>query len=222
MIVSNNLTFEYSKNGSGIKDVSFSVDNNETVAIVGKNGSGKSTIIRNIMGFLKPVSGEVFLDNKNPFESQETLMNEVGYISGELSLMESLKSKDLFNIRKKIFNLKDDSYLNHLIDIFQLNINKKIKTLSKGNKQKVAIILSLMNEPKYLILDEPTSGLDFEMQNIFWNEILKYKNKNCSILLCSHIASEIENVADKIIYLDDGKIVDSNVFSNHKIVLEEK
>lgn len=215
MININKLFFKYSS-GFSVQDISFTITDGEIFTIVGKNGSGKTTIIRNVMGFMKPEKGTVEIDGLNPFIDQEKILNNLGYIPGEINFNDHLTSRELFMMKRNLLNLKDDSYLQYLIKYFEIDQNKKIKHLSKGNKQKVAIILCMMNKPKYLILDEPTSGLDIDSQNKFWKEIMKFKKDNATILLCSHIISEINNISDKILVIDEGKIIELKEKNNFR------
>lgn len=202
MIKINNVTKNY-----GNFNINLSLDDNEIIGLIGANGAGKTTLIRQIMGFIKSDEGSIIVDDLDAFEKRSQIMKNVGYISGEAKLPKQKTAKQFFNFIKTYNENLDDNYLSYLIDHFDLDVTKKISKLSKGNKQKVSIISALATKPKLLILDEPTSGLDPFLQNKFNKLILEFKKDGASILMCSHIVSDIEEICEKIIVIKKGKVV---------------
>ena len=202
MIEINNLTMKY-KNGKGVEDINITVDNGEVKGLLGPNGAGKSTTMRSLMGFLNSSEGSLFVEGidtiENPVEAKEI----IGYLPGDPQLPQNLNAKSLFKLGADMRGQSTD-YAMELAEKFELEVGQSIKELSKGNRQKVAIILSVLHKPKALILDEPTSGLDPFHQRSFFEIVKEFSNNGASILLSSHIISEVEKVADSMAVLRNG------------------
>ncbi|AKU80086.1 ABC transporter ATP-binding protein [Spiroplasma turonicum] len=203
------------------KNISLKVNNGEFVGILGPNGAGKTTLINQVMGFLKPDSGSISINKYDTWLNHDSVIEKVGFIAGEIKLYENIKVKQLLNIKKKFINELDETYLKSLITYFELDLNKKIKKLSKGNKQKVAIILSLMSKPDVLILDEPTSGLDPIMQEKFVILLKKFKEKHKTVILCSHIYAEIDKLCDRVIFIKNGELIKESNMDNRLSIEKE-
>lgn len=200
------LTKDYG-HGRGIYDVSIYVNSGEILGYLGPNGAGKSTTIRHLMGFSVPDSGKTLIKGKNTLKNREEIMQGVSYIPGEISVPDLLTGKQVLEEQKILKNVKDNIFLDWLIDYFEFDQNILCKSMSLGSKRKLAIISAFMNDPDVIIMDEPSSGLDPEMQNRFIKllEIEKYRNK--TILLSSHIFKEVDVSCDRIVIIKDGKIV---------------
>ena len=202
MIEIKNLTMKY-KNGKGVEDINITVDNGEVKGLLGPNGAGKSTTMRSLMGFLNSSDGSLFVEGidtiENPVEAKEI----IGYLPGDPQLPQNLNAKSLFKLGADMRGQSTD-YAMELAEKFELEVGQSIKELSKGNRQKVAIILSVLHKPKALILDEPTSGLDPFHQRSFFEIVKEFSNNGASILLSSHIISEVEKVADSMAVLRNG------------------
>lgn len=165
MIDINNLTMLY-KNGKGVSEISMIVQPGEVKGLLGPNGAGKSTTMRSLMGFLNFQKGTFTVDNINPILNPLEAKTIIGYLPGDPQLPQNLNSLSLFKLGANIRN-KDIDYALELSEKFELDTSLTLKELSKGNRQKVAIILALLHKPKVLILDEPTSGLDPFHQRTF-------------------------------------------------------
>ena len=191
------------KNGKGVEDINITVDNGEVKGLLGPNGAGKSTTMRSLMGFLNSSKGSLFVEGidtiENPVEAKEI----IGYLPGDPQLPQNLNAKSLFKLGADMRGQSTD-YAMELAEKFELEVDQSIKELSKGNRQKVAIILSVLHKPKALILDEPTSGLDPFHQRSFFEIVKEFSNNGASILLSSHIISEVEKVADSMAVLRNG------------------
>ncbi|WP_342269397.1 ABC transporter ATP-binding protein [Spiroplasma endosymbiont of Aspidapion aeneum] len=202
------------------KDISFSVAKGQITGILGPNGSGKTTLFRQITGFIKSDEGDIVIDQINPWNNQHKIFSNVGYILGETVFFDNLRPNIYLKNYLSLRNFTDFDFLNYLIDYFELDLNKNIKNLSKGNKQKVAIIAALCVKPKILILDEPTSGLDPFMQKKFVNMLREFSKKYMTtVLISSHTLPEIRELCDNVILLKKGEVV-SNV--NIKGISENK
>ena len=205
MIEIRNLTMKY-KNGKGISDLNLSVQNGQVVGLLGPNGSGKSTAMRSFMGFLNFSNGNCFSNEINMLSNPIEAKNIIGYLPGDPHLPQNLSSRFLFSIGSKLRS-HSINYALELAEKFDLDPDIKMKELSKGNRQKTALIIAFLNKPKVIILDEPTSGLDPFHQRTFFELIEEYAKQGASILVSSHIVTEIEKIASSIAVLKDGKKV---------------
>jgi len=215
-----NLTMKY-KNGKGVEDIDISVDDGEVKALLGPNGSGKSTTMRSFMGFLNSSEGSLKVAGvdtiANPVEAKEI----IGYLPGDPQLPQNLNSKSLFKLGADMRGQSID-YAMELAEKFELDVKQIVKELSKGNRQKTAVILALLHKPKALVLDEPTSGLDPFHQRTFFETIEEFSNNGASILLSSHIISEVEKIADTMAVLKVGsKIYDESYKTFEKKAKDE-
>lgn len=202
--------------GRGVFDISFKVEQGEVYGFLGPNGAGKSTTIRHLMGFSKPQSGHTKILGMDSFENYNKFMDKVGYLPGEIALPDGLNGYEFLDMMKRLKNIKDDSYLKHLLELFELDPSGDTKRMSLGVKRKLAVVTAFMNDPDILILDEPTSGLDLEMQQRFIEFIKEEKKRGKTILLSSHIFSEVDATCDRIAIIKDGKIVSEFVANDLK------
>src|SRR5690554_467304 len=206
MIHVSNMTLTY-PNKKGVFDLSFDVKKGEVVGYLGPNGSGKTTTIRALLGFIKANSGEVIINGLNTFNDASQIMKVVGYLPGEISFLKGLTVKQLLSYTLKFRNSHESEKMEKLLHYFQLNVNGDVKTLSKGEKQKLALVIAFMNDAKLLILDEPTSGLDPLMRNKFIELVLEEKKAGKTIFMSSHLFDEIEKTCDKVLIIKKGRIV---------------
>ncbi|MEI0699978.1 ABC transporter ATP-binding protein [Brachyspira intermedia] len=201
-----NITKDYGS-GRGVFDLSFEVNNGEIFGMLGPNGAGKTTTIRQLMGFIKSDKGNAKILNMNCFDKRENIQSKLGYLPGEIAFMDEMKGDDFINFIADMKSIKNKNRIKELIDIFELDANRKINKMSKGTKQKIGIVCAFMNEPEVAILDEPTSGLDPLMQKKFIDLILEEKKKGTTIFMSSHIFEEIEKTCDRTAILKDGKLI---------------
>ena len=201
-----NITKDYGE-GRGVFDVSFDVYKGECFGFLGPNGAGKSTTIRHLMGFSKPDKGEILINGLSVLKNREQILNNLSYLPGETALPKSLTGKEFLKNQMDLKHVSDDSFLNFLIDYFEFDTSLLCKDMSLGSKRKLAIISCFLNDPEIIIMDEPSSGLDPEMQDRFINLIKEEKNRGKTILISSHIFSEINAVSDRIGVIKNGKIV---------------
>lgn len=204
-----NLTKDYGS-GRGVFDVNFSVGKGEVFGFLGPNGAGKSTTIRHLMGFSNPDSGQTLIFGKPTFENYHEILNKVGYIPGEIALPAGLTGREFIRMMQDLQKTHNEEMLERMLDMFELSaavLKGDTKRMSLGVKRKLAVVTAFMSDPDVLILDEPTSGLDPVMQNKFIEFIHEEKRLGKTILLSSHIFSEIDSTCDRIAIIKDGKIV---------------
>ncbi|MCE4956292.1 ABC transporter ATP-binding protein [Macrococcoides caseolyticum] len=207
MIEVENLTKQFG-NHKGVYDLNFTIEPGTVFGFLGPNGAGKSTTIRMLMGFMKPTYGRVIINGMDSFKDREKIQKSVGYISGEISLLNDMTGKKYLDFMLKARGINNTARKDELVRRLQLDEKVKIGKMSKGMKQKVAIIQSLMHEPSILMLDEPTSGLDPLVQQIFLELINEEKAKGTTILMSSHSFTEVSRTCDTICIIKDGRIVD--------------
>ncbi len=202
----NGLTKDYG-NHKGIFDLTFQVREGEVFGYLGPNGAGKTTTIRHLMGFLTPDQGSCRILSKDCRREAAAIMKELGYLPAEMSFFEGLSGLDFLKFMGEMRGLSDTTYRDRLIELFELDTRGRIRKMSKGMKQKVALICAFMHDPKVLILDEPTSGLDPLMQKLFAELILEEKAKGKTILMSSHSFEEIERTCDRVGIIRQGNLV---------------
>ncbi|HEX3030414.1 MAG TPA: ABC transporter ATP-binding protein [Clostridia bacterium] len=201
-----NLTKSYGKS-RGITDVSFEIPQGEVFGFIGPNGAGKSTTIRTILAFLYPDSGSAEIFGMDCIKDAAKIKQVIGYLPSEVNYYDDMRVKDLFIYSAKFYKKDCSKRINELSNIFELDVNKKIDSLSFGNKKKVGIIQALLHEPKLIILDEPTSGLDPLMQLNFFEVLEEENKKGATIFFSSHNLSEVERMCDRVAIIKEGRIL---------------
>lgn len=191
----------------GVFNLSFEVNKGEIFGMLGPNGAGKTTTIRQLMGFIKSDKGSAKILDMDCFVNRENIQLKLGYLPGEIAFMDEMKGSDFIRFIAEMKSIKSKKRINDLTDLFELDANRKIKSMSKGTKQKIAIVCAFMNEPEVVILDEPTSVLDPLMQKKFIELILEEKKKGTTIFMSSHIFEEVEKTCDRTAILKDGKLI---------------
>jgi ABC-2 type transport system ATP-binding protein len=191
-----------------ISDVHFMISKGEVVGLVGLNGAGKTTIINLILGFLRTSAGKIrIFGNLVVPENAYKVHNRIGFATGDMSLFTNLNGAQYFAFLKRAYKLKDTKRLDQLCKQFSPELDKKIKFLSRGNKQKIALISAFMSNPELVVLDEPSSGLDPFMQQKFLELINAEASKGTTILMSSHYLKEVADVCSRVIFIRDGKLV---------------
>lgn len=209
----NDLTKDYGQ-GRGVFDVSLTVDEGEVFGFLGPNGAGKSTTIRHLMGFSKPQRGSTKIFGKETFRKYDEILSRVGYIPGEIALPAGLSGYGFLRMIQDLQGVHNQERLEEMRSLFALSdaqLSCETKRMSLGVKRKLAVTTAFMADPAVLILDEPTSGLDPVMQEHFIGFIKKEKERGKTILLSSHIFSEVDATCDRIAIIKDGRIVSTFV-----------
>ncbi|GIV45878.1 MAG: hypothetical protein KatS3mg036_0696 [Ignavibacterium sp.] len=205
MIKFTNIIKKYNKL-EVLKGIDAEIQTGKVTAIVGPNGSGKTTLIKIILGLVKADFGSVEINGKK-INGDYDYRSNIGYMQQIVRYPENLTVYEVLSMIKDLRNRKDQPE-EKLIKEFELSgeLTKAIRTLSGGNRQKLSAVISLMFDPQILIFDEPTAGLDPVISNRFKEMVFIEKKKGKTIILTSHIMSEVEELADEIIFLLDGKI----------------
>lgn len=192
-----------------LDDISFHIQDGEIVGLIGKNGAGKSTLMKIIADVMRSDAGEVLFYKRNIREHRVDCLKKMSVLIEGPSLYGNLRVLEHLKLNANLRNIEDAllqeaiAYLN-----FDTHLKKKISKLSLGMKQEVALAICFMNDPDFYLLDEPINGLDFDNVMKFRNKILDEKSKGKSILISSHILRELEVVADRYLFLDQGKLVE--------------
>ncbi len=201
-----NLTKDYG-GGRGVFDLSFEVKKGSVMGFLGPNGAGKTTTIRQLMGFIKSDSGAIEIEGLHPFLDAPKIHKFTSYLPGDPVLIDGMTGSSYLNYSAKLRSISDNNKRDQLLSYFELDPNIRIKKMSKGTKQKVALVSTFMGDESLFILDEPTSGLDPIMQNRFIDYILKLRDDGKTVLMSSHIFDEVERCCDETAIIKDGKLV---------------
>ncbi len=200
-----NFTKKYGK-FNAVKNLSLSVNKGEIVGFVGKNGAGKSTTIRAIMNIIFPSEGKIEVCGIDCAKSPELAKKNISYMPSETEFYSNLKVLDVLSFSANFFQVNKEK-ITELASIFELDLYKKIKELSLGNRKKISVINAFLQDTPLIVLDEPTSGLDPLMQSKFFDILQAKKEAGCAIFLSSHNLAEIEKFCDRVIIIKDGKKV---------------
>jgi ABC-2 type transport system ATP-binding protein len=200
-----NLTKSFG-NLTAVNKLNLEIQQGEVFGFLGPNGAGKTTTIRMLMNFIFPDSGKVELLGLDLEQHSAEIMQNVGYIAGDIALYESYTVGEFLKYMEQLQG-KRSKKKTELLERFDLAPNRKIRQLSKGNKQKVAIIQAFMFAPKLLILDEPTSGLDPLLQIEFYKLITELKSEGSTVFFSSHVLSEVQRVCDRVGIIRKGNLI---------------
>ena len=206
---------EISKTYGNIKalnKLSIEINSGTLFGILGPNGAGKSTLIKILATLIEPDSGEVYLNNINVIKEPRKIRELIGYVAQDIALDKILTGRELLDFQSDLYHMsKKDKYIriNFLIDQLQMSdwIDRKCGTYSGGMKRRIDLAAGLLHLPKVLILDEPTVGLDIESRNIIWQLLQNLKEDGMTIILSSHYLDEIDKLADRLVIIDDGKVI---------------
>ena len=216
-----NLTKVYGKN-RGIQDINISVKEGEIYGFIGPNGAGKSTTIKTLLNFIYSTSGEALIFGMDSVKESEKIKEYIGYVPSEVRYYDDVKVKDIIKYAQSFYPKSNKEYVDRICNELELDMNKKMGELSLGNKKKVAIAQSLINNPKLLILDELTNGLDPLMQKKLLNILIEEKEKGNTVFLSSHNLVEVQNLCDRVCVIKEGKIVDIIEIEKSKTELKLK
>lgn len=213
VISTDGLTKDYGF-GRGIFDVSLNVRRGEMLGFAGTNGSGKTTTIRNIMGFLKPTRGQATVLGMESWSHSSEIVKHIGYVPGEIAFPDLSTGVDFLKSQAEFLGVTDMSRAESVIERLQLDPRAPLKRMSKGMKQKTAIVAALMADPEIIILDEPTTGLDPLMRDAFLDIIRAEHRNGKTVFMSSHIFGELESTCDRVALIHNGHIADIAVMSD--------
>jgi len=189
----------------GVFNLSFSVEKGEVFGFLGPNGAGKTTTIRQLLGFIHPDEGEAFINGMPVFQDAHIIQQDLGYIAGEIAFFNHMRGDEFLDFQARMRKLTSRKRRDELIERFELNPRPFIRKMSKGMKQKLAIVAAFMHDPDIYILDEPTSGLDPLMQGRFVELIHNEKKRGKTILMSSHNFGEVERTCDRALIIKHGE-----------------
>jgi len=187
--------------------VSFTVPSGSVFGVIGPNGAGKTTIMRSLLDLIRLSSGRATLLGTDSRNAGPELRRRIGYLPGELILEGRITGRRLLRHYANISGPVQAGRIDELADRLGLDLDRTVRTLSKGNKQKLGIVQAFMHQPDLLVLDEPTSGLDPLMQQEFLGLVREARDAGQTVFLSSHVISEIQQVADEVAILRDGRII---------------
>jgi ABC-2 type transport system ATP-binding protein len=192
------------------------VEQGEVYGYLGPNGAGKTTTIRLLLGLHRPSGGKVSLFGIDAWRNPVEAHRRVAYVAGEPFLWPALNAAETLEFLARLHGSIDAEYRDVLVDRFKLDTSKRIRALSKGNRQKVQLVFAFATRADLLMLDEPTSGLDPLMEVAFRQTVLEAKERRQTVFLSSHILSEVEALCDRVGILRDGRLVDEGTLSQLK------
>ena len=195
------------RNGRGVKRVDLQVEQGEVFGFLGPNGAGKTTLIRTLLGFLSPTTGSATILGLDIVRDRLKVLSGVGYLASEPALYESLTGFENLDFAMRVRGVKAYARVKELAAKLDVDLKQRFKTLSRGNRQKVAILNAVAHDPDLMILDEPTTGLDPLVQEAVRSLVLEEAKRGKTIFMSSHDLAEVEAVADRVGIIRDGELV---------------
>lgn len=217
MVVARDVTKRFGS-FTALDGVNMEVNEGEVYGFIGPNGAGKSTTIRILLGILKATEGEAKIFGKDVWRDAVEIHKRVAYVPGDVNLWPNLTGGEVIDLLLKMNGSYNKEKRARLIELFDLDPTKKCRTYSKGNRQKVALIAAFASDAELFIFDEPTSGLDPLMETYFRQCVLEAKNEGKSVLLSSHILSEVEKLCDRVGIIRQGKIIETGTLAELRYI----
>jgi len=206
-------TFGLTKRYGGVtavSDLNLRVEAGQIFGFLGPNGAGKSTTIRTLMALQRPTEGRVTLLGLDAAADSVAVHRRVGYVPGDLQLYPRLTGRQHIDWFARSRGGVDDGFVRRLLELFRVVADRPVRELSKGNRQKIGLVLGFMHKPELLVLDEPTSGLDPLMQHEFENLLHETTGEGRTVFLSSHQLDEVQRIADRIGIIREGRLVDED------------
>lgn len=199
---------------TALDQLDLSVAPGEVRGFLGPNGAGKSTTIRVLLGLLRADSGSIRLFGGDPWADAVVLHRRLAYVPGDVALWPGLTGGEIIDYLGRLRGTTDRRRRDELIERFELDPRKKARNYSKGNRQKVALVAALASDAELYVLDEPTSGLDPLMEAVFTDEVRALRDQGRSVLLSSHILSEVEKLCDTVTIIRAGRVVEAGTLAD--------
>ena len=206
IIKTTKLTKSYGK-ARGIIDLELTVEQGEFFGFIGPNGAGKSTTIRTLLGLIAPTSGKAMVFGQDVTRDKQAILQRTGYLPSEALFYQGMRVKDVLKLSAELRKQDCSAEANRLCERLELDVSRKVDELSFGNRKKVGIVCALQHQPELLVLDEPTSGLDPLMQKEFFDILRERNRQGATILLSSHVLSEIQRNCTSAAIIRDGRII---------------
>ncbi|GAB7045000.1 ABC transporter ATP-binding protein [Catenuloplanes indicus] len=191
----------------GIDDVTLGIGQGEIFGFLGPNGAGKTTTIRTLLGHLRPTAGRARIFGLDVTTGQAAIHRRLGYLPGEFGLYDRLTGAQTADFFGRLYGGVDRAYRDRLMERLGVDPGRRFRELSKGNKQKIGLVVAFQHRPDLLVLDEPTSGLDPLVQREFHALVREARDEGRTVFLSSHVLSEVEAVCDRVALIRDGRIV---------------
>ena len=207
---------------TALDGLDLTVHQGEVHGFLGPNGAGKSTTIRVLLGLLRSDGGTVTLLGRDPWRDATELHRELAYVPGDVVLWPNLTGGEVIDLLGRLRGGLDAGKRDKLLEAFELDPTKKGRSYSKGNRQKVALVAALASDVPLLVLDEPTSGLDPLMERVFQDHLRQVRAEGRTVLLSSHILSEVEATADRVSIVRAGRIVDAGTLAELRHLTRSK
>ncbi|MFX1264529.1 MAG: ABC transporter ATP-binding protein [Promethearchaeota archaeon] len=212
MIEISNLTYTYGGDLKALEDLSFAVEKGEIVALLGPNGAGKSTTVKLITGILRPISGNVKVASFEVSENLDEVRKRIGFMPQETALYRDLTALEALEYHADLYGVPEDEVDERIAKMLELagltqRKDDLVKTYSGGMKRRLALVRSILHDSELLILDEMSLGVDVQSRNLIWNQVRKLKQEGRTILFCTNYMDEAEALADRVIVLDQGRLV---------------
>jgi ABC-2 type transport system ATP-binding protein len=204
VVLADRLTKFYGRN-RGVVELSFAVGRGEVFGFLGPNGAGKSTTIRLLLDLIRPSSGRIELFGREPRAAVD-LRRRIGYLPGDLRLYDRLTARELFAYFSHLRRMPGPGDAPALAERFELDVDRPIRSLSRGNRQKVGVVQAFMHRPDLVVLDEPTSGLDPLMQRVFHGLVDETRAQGRTVFLSSHALAEVQVIADRVGLIREGRL----------------
>ena len=206
VIQTSNLTKYYGRH-PGVVDVSLEVEEGEVFGYLGPNGAGKTTTIRTLLDFIRPTSGSATVFGLDTRRHSREIRHRVDYLPGDMALYEKLTGRELLTYMASLRGGVDWTFVDDLAGRLQSDLSRPIRTLSRGNRQKIGLLQAFMSRPELIIMDEPTSGLDPLMQQEFYRMVQEVRAEGRTVFLSSHVLPEVERVCDRVGIIRNGRLV---------------
>jgi ABC-2 type transport system ATP-binding protein len=192
---------------TALRDVTFGIDTGTVFGVIGPNGAGKTTLMRTLLDIIRPTAGHARVLGTDTRNAGPELRRRIGYLPGELVLQSRITGRRLLAYYADVSGPIRPGRIEELAARLNLDLDRPVRALSKGNRQKLGLVQAFMHEPDLLVLDEPTSGLDPLMQQEFLHLVREARNRGQTVFLSSHVISEIQQAADEVAILRDGRVV---------------
>lgn len=193
---------------TALKDVSLTVRKGEVFGFLGPNGAGKTTTIRAMLNLIRPTEGSISLLDMDSRRDYVKLHHKIGYLAGDMNMFNNLRAEQYIGYMANLYGQVESGRIALLVRDLQADLKPKIKNLSRGNKQKIGLIVALMHNPDLLILDEPTTGLDPLMQEVFYKLLEEHTKNGGTTFMSSHNLSEVQRVCDRVAFIRGGELIE--------------
>jgi len=191
----------------GVLDITLNIPKGSVFGFLGPNGAGKTTTISMLVDLIRPTEGNIKIFGLDSKDESYAIRNKLGYLGGDMVLEEGLTGWQQLKYFGKLRGNFDKNYIIELAKRLDCDLNRKIKHLSRGNRQKISLVSALMHKPELLVLDEPTSGLDPLIQEEFHQIIYDHKKQGKTVFISSHILSEVEVLCDHVAFVREGRLI---------------